>query len=269
MSMIKGRIGVGVITFNRLPLFVQCINSIPPVDRLIVVNDGASYPDDKYPATITRLIQHHRNMGVGVSKNDALKYLMAEGCEHLFLCEDDIRIKNSDVFNRYIRIADLTSMPHLNYGLHGPANKTLNGEPNPRKVIQVSPEDNVVFYQYPVGAFSYYHRSIIEKVGFMDEFYKNFHEHVDHTLKIIKAGHYPPYGWFADIENSDNFIEDLDPLLLYSQHRKPHWYFLLRNYGYFIYYTFKNGIRSDGTEKEFNDAMQLILNRKRRNVVIS
>ncbi|MDP2207350.1 MAG: glycosyltransferase subfamily GT2 protein [Bacteroidota bacterium] len=260
--MIKGRIGVGVITFNRLPLFINCINSIPPVERLVVVNDGEPYPESSYPQIITKIIQHRKNKGVGISKNDALRYLLDEECEHIFLCEDDIKIKNINVFNNYIRIAENASLPHLNYGLHGPANKTVTGTPNPRKVIKVSPRDRVVFYQYPVGAFSYYHRSIIEKIGLMDEFYKNFHEHVDHTLKIIKAGYHPPYGWFADIENSDDFIEDLDPNLSYSRHRKPHWYFLLRNYGFFVYYTIKNGIRREGTEEEFNNFIRLILARR-------
>lgn len=260
--MIQGRIGVGVITFNRLTLFIKCIESIPPVERLVVVNDGDPYPESSYPQTITKIIQHHRNKGVGTSKNDALKYLMDEGCEHIFLCEDDIRIKNSNVFHNYIRTAKQASMPHLNYGLHGPANKTVEGKPNPRKVIQMTPEDRIVFYRYPVGAFSYYHRTIIEKVGFIDEFYKNVHEHVDHTLKIIKAGYHPPFGWFSDIEHSDHFIEDLDPNLNNSGHRKPHWYFLLRYYVFYIYYNVKNGICREATEEEFNNAMKLILARR-------
>ncbi len=96
--MSSGRIGVGVITYNRVPLFIQCVKSIPAVDRLIVVNDGNPYEETIYPSTVTKVIQHRKNRGVGISKNDALRYLMNEGCEHIFLCEDDIRIKNEKIF---------------------------------------------------------------------------------------------------------------------------------------------------------------------------
>lgn len=252
----NARIGLGIITCNRESLFSQCIASTPSVERIIVVNDGKPYSNEKYPNKITRLVQHKRNRGVGFSKNEAIRYLLSEGCEHIFLSEDDVAVRNKNVCTFYIRAAEVSGILHFNYGLHGPANKTAEGKPHPRRVVQFPTGVRIAFYRYPVGAFSYYNRQVLEKVGLMDEFYKNFHEHVDHTLKISRAGYHPPYGWFADLVDSEQHLIDLDPELTQSMHRSPHWWFFLRNYGYFIYYTLKNGIRREGTEEEFVAAIE-------------
>ncbi len=39
--------------------------------------------------TGTHYIQHDVNRGVGITKNDALRYLLDKDCEHIFLIEDD------------------------------------------------------------------------------------------------------------------------------------------------------------------------------------
>lgn len=249
--MNNGSIGLGLVTCNRLSLFARCVESIPKLDKFIIVNDGSAYPDRTYPSSLSRLVQHSSNRGVGESKNEALRYLLDCGCEHIFLCEDDVRIKVPTVFQAYIEASQASTIPHLNFGLHGPANKTLDGTAAPVAVVETSMHSRLAFYRYPVGAFSYYHRSVLESVGLLDGFYKNYHEHVDHTLQITRKGLHPPYGWFADIEHSDDYIEDLDPELAQSTHRKSRWLFLARNYGYFLYYVVKNGMRKEAPQTEF------------------
>jgi len=246
-----GAVGLGVITCNRPGFFGKCIQSIPRLDCIVVINDGESYPTSAYPSTVSKVIQHSRNRGIGVSKNEALRFLLAAGCEHLFLCEEDIRIKDPRIFQEYVDVSTASKLPHLNFGLHGPANKNPDGSGAPRAIAVTPSGVKVAFYRYPVGAFSYYHKSVLLSVGFMDEFYKNFHEHVDHTVQMIKRKLHPPYGWFPDINQSDRFIEDLDPRLEHSSHRNPNWLFLARNYGYFVYYTLKNGKRREASSSEF------------------
>jgi GT2 family glycosyltransferase len=55
---------------------------------------------------------------------------------------------------------------------------------------------------------SFFTRNVIEKVGYFDERFFNAWDHVDHTYRIIKAGYHPPFWWFADIENSHEYIEE-------------------------------------------------------------
>ena len=154
-----------------------------------------------------------------------MKYLLDEGCEHIFIMEDDILIQNEEVFNAYIKASILTGIKHLNYALQGPANKKgATGfenledrakqenltEPNPRQIIKYSDDIEIALYPNSVGAFSYYQREALEKVGLFDEFYKNAWEHVDHTMEAFKKGFTSPYWWFADINKSWEYIKDIE-----------------------------------------------------------
>jgi len=126
----------------------------------------------------------------------------------LFLVEDDMLIKNPDVFNQYIKTAQESGIWHLNFGYHGPANKR-NGVKSPRQIVEYGNGVEVALNPNCVGSFSYYLRGVIKHVGYMDERFKNAWEHVEHTHKIIKAGLHPPFWWFADVANSDEYINEL------------------------------------------------------------
>lgn len=204
------KIGVAIITCDRQHFFESCINSIHgrmDPSKLIVINDGARYPDRAYPEGI-QVIQHPRNTGVAASKNEALRKLIELDCEHLFLIEDDIRILREEVFEHYIETAAASGIWHLNYGLHGSYNRDKEGAPLVKNVIEYKPGIEVAFYQNILGAFSYYLKGVIKNIGYMDEGFHNAFEHVDHTYRIIKAGLHPAFWWFADVAESWNYIED-------------------------------------------------------------
>jgi GT2 family glycosyltransferase len=207
----NNKIGVGVITCDRQEFFEKCINSIPEVNTLVVVNDGMPYPSNIYPSKIQKLYQHTNNKSVGVSKNEALRYLIQNGCEHLFIIEDDIIIKDSNVFSAYINAANKSGIYHFNFGYHGPANfiPSQYGVPNPRQIVNYGDGIEISFNANCVGAFSYYLKGVIKHVGYMDERFRNAWEHVEHTYRIIKAGLHPPFWWFADISNSMNYLQEL------------------------------------------------------------
>lgn len=204
----KNKIGIGVLTCNRADFFKKCIDSIPEVDEIVVVNDGKPYDEEIYPSKVKELIQHGTNKCVGVSKNEALRYLMQKDCDHLFLVEDDMLIVNPEVCQKYIHAAEISGIWHLNFGYHGPANKDALGKKHPRNIIDY--EDGVAIALNPncVGAFSYYLRGVIKTVGYMDERFINAHDHTEHTYRIIKAGLHPPWWWFADVADSDLLINE-------------------------------------------------------------
>jgi hypothetical protein len=54
----------------------------------------------------------------------------------------------------------------------------------------------------------------------MDEEYYNAMEHVDHTFFISEAGMTTPFRWFADIADSNKYIEEMDKNHAGSQIRK-------------------------------------------------
>lgn len=219
--MMKNKIGVGVITCNRDSFFKECIKSIPSVDTLVVVNDGAPYAPDVYTSNITEIIQHTKNKSVGVSKNEALRYLIQDGCDHLFLIEDDIKINNPDIFIKYIKTAEVSGIWHLNYGGHGSYNRDpQTGAINIKNQIEYEDSITVDFYHNILGAFSYYHKGVIKNVGYMDERFINAFEHVAHTYDIIKAGIHPPFWWFADAHNSHIDISDIKQNFEGSEIRK-------------------------------------------------
>ncbi|MEM1283312.1 MAG: hypothetical protein AAGG81_07145 [Chlamydiota bacterium] len=218
--MMSNKIGVGVITCNRLDFFKQCISSIEAVDALVVVNDGAPYPEENYPTSVEHVIQHEKNMCVGISKNDALRYLLNKGCEHIFLVEDDIEIIDNEVFRKYIKASEITGLKHLNYALHGPLNKDDLGFKKPRFVVNYDNDISISLNWSCPGAFSYYNKKVIETVGFMDERFQNYWEHLEHSYRMVLQGLLPGFRWWPDIEDSDKYIWDLDQDLSQSEIRK-------------------------------------------------
>lgn len=212
--MINGeKIGVGVITYNREELFWKCWDTLERcgsiIDEVVVINDGKPYSVEPTFYSAPQTAIYTNGIGVGRAKNSALKYLKEHKCDHIFLIEDDIFIKNPKVFEKYIETSKITGIQHLNFSQHGVMNKTFDGQKNPNpKVIVDYGKITLPLYPHCVGAFSYYSRKCLETVGFIDERYYNACEHVDHTYEIIKAGMHPPFWYFADIEKSWEYLGD-------------------------------------------------------------
>ena len=85
-----------------------------------------------------------------------------------------------------------------------------DNDPNPREIVKYSEDIEVALYPNCVGAFSYYQREVLEKIGGFDSVYKNAWEHVDHTARAFKNGFTTPYWWFADINKSWEYITDIE-----------------------------------------------------------
>lgn len=213
------KIGIAIITCDRPDLFENCAKSVCDthsklVDHLLVVNDGEQTVD---PGKHFDVIHNKHNVGVGKSKNKAIKNLIKRGCKHIFVVEDDICFANEHVVNKYITLSKTSGVKHLNYCLHGTANKQ-NGKAKPKLIIDYK-HVKMALYHNVTGALSYYHKDVIKSCGLMDLKYKNAMEHVDHTMRIINAGYHPSFRWFADVANSDQLIGDQDPSLVESKIR--------------------------------------------------
>ena len=253
------KVGIGMTTYSAEHRIKQSAFTVPKwMKNFVIVNDGTPYDNSSYPEH-AHIIQHEKNQCVGVAKNTAMKYLLEQGCEHIFLMEDDILIKDEKVFEEYIKHSVLSGIKHLNFALHGPANKKgstgfksledrkdVDGEPNPRMVIPYPEGISIALYPNCVGAFSYYHKSVLDKIGLFDPVFKNAWEHVDHTFQVIKNGFHPPFWYFADINNSWKFLTDIPNSIQESTiARTPEW-----NENFKTgteYYKKKNGMEAPNT----------------------
>lgn len=202
------KIGIGIVTYNRSHLLKKLLNSLKNsnFDELIIVNDGAPIQIDSYG---DKIHQNKTNIGVGKSKNIALKYLLDKKCDHYFLIEDDIYLKDPEAFSKYIDASKKSGIQHFNFSQHGMMNKSFDGTktPTPRLIVAFN-DVEVALYPHCVGAFSYYSKKCLDAVGVLDEQYFNACEHVDHTYEIIKAGMHPNFWYFADINESWKYIGD-------------------------------------------------------------
>jgi len=190
------------------------------VDYIVAYDDGSDGVYSIDYDTIRDTNKHDiefcsgKNRGCAYSKNFLLKKMMDRGCDHLFLIEDDILVKSPEVFKRYIDSAKKAGFHHLNFAHHGPANE------GGYKYT----DNNVDYYPNCVGAFSYYTRECIEKVGYLDENFHNAWEHVEHTQRIGDAGYTSPFWAFADCHGSRELLHDIPNSIEKSSIRpNPKW----------------------------------------------
>lgn len=209
--MTKEKIGIGIVTCNRPDFLRNLLDSLIPchdtIDEMIIVNDGI--PVTGFNLSQGIWLDNPTNLGVGKSKNKAMSYLLYKKCDYIFLIEDDMMIIDPNIFRKYIEAYKKTGIHHMMFAYHGPANKAgiSKGRPVPRTVIDYGTVQ-ISLNQHCVGAFCFYTRECLEKVGINDEKYLNAFEHVDHSYRLAKAGYSTPYWWWADIANSLDYIQE-------------------------------------------------------------
>lgn len=204
----KHSFGLGLITYNHLDRFQECIAHLPNMkdNPFIVVNDGEPYDAKEYRDDMI-VLQHHTNKKIAKSKNDAIRYLLTFDVEWIFIMENDMKIIDSNVFEYYIDVANKSGLKHLNFALHGNDNWNEDRtQPLPRLMY----DHGLSLYNYAGGCFQLYHRSVFDKVGLYDEFYKNCWEHLDMTYRTTLAGFHTPFWLSADVNNSHLYIEQID-----------------------------------------------------------
>jgi GT2 family glycosyltransferase len=225
--MQKNKIGVGIITCDRPKYLTELLNSLnvlqSNIDEIVIVDDGTKPSIEKFASW--PIHKTDGRIGVGKSKNIAIKHLLDKECEHIFILEDDCVITNPDVFKKYIETYEETGIKHFNFGPASPWNRiqekpeiigdlskrgeaSQKGLPNPKMVINYNNGVSVSLFEHIVAMFTYYHASTLNEIGLMDEEFYNAWEHVEHTLRIIKNGDYTPFWWFADITGSENYIKE-------------------------------------------------------------
>lgn len=201
------RIGFGIVTYNR-PAYLEKVwkyvaqNVAPFVDEIVVYNDGSTV-DYKRPykkicnLKSATLIDAKVNHGVAYAKNKLLATLQERNCDFMFIMEDDILPVSNKVIPTYLAAYKMTGIDHMMFAHHGPANS---------HAIDIS--GPVVWWPSCVGAFTFYTKDVLEKVGLMDEGFNNAWEHVEHSWRIMKH-HKMPYGYWPDVLGSEELLKEI------------------------------------------------------------
>ena len=211
--MQKSNIGIGIITCNRPDFFFKCYESIPKkyLDDIIVINDGKPFDF----ISKGHFIQHETNKNVGYSKNEIMTYLLNAGYDYIFTLEDDIIIKDPDIFEKYVDASKKTNIQHFNFGFSQRENLDYNFKPVYRKVIDYG-DVKIVLTANILGAFTFYTRKALQTIGLHHKSFNKGHgDHLELTYRAAKHGFTTPFWWFADIygswdmiENQSNFTSD-------------------------------------------------------------
>lgn len=201
-------VGIGIVTCNRQDFYNKCLSSIPEEYFTVTVNDGKEFDQPKRNNHV--FIKNSVNLGVGKSKNILFKKLLENGKDHIFIIEDDMLIKNQDVFKKYITARETTGIQHFCFAYHGPANKNgySGGKACPKFIVEYPSNIKISIVAHAVGSFCYYTREVLEKVGLIDEDFLNAFEHVEHSYRIFKAGYTTPYWNWPDLTDSMDYIDE-------------------------------------------------------------
>jgi GT2 family glycosyltransferase len=201
------KLGLAIITYKRPEFLKRCLESLEKnswggaTERIVVVDEppGDSYTDFNIQVGYTNPSFYFQdNGGVAKAKNRALKELLARGCDHIFLMEDDQEMLDPNTCEKYIQYAQEHKLHHMNFAHHGPQKDRgwymeLRG---------------THCHADCVGAFSYYTKEVLEVVGLMDEEFYNAWEHVEHSYRIAKAGYSLPFWFFADHPQSRSMLRE-------------------------------------------------------------
>lgn len=203
------KIGLGTVCYKRPEYLKQTAASVKEhltgvIDSWWIYNDGSpkgSY-DEVYKTLGIHTGVHHakENKGVAAAKNWLLETLLKEGCDWIFIQEEDILVTDPQAITGYIKAAKASGLHHLMFAHHGPANvgfKPVLGK-----------EGKTAFYYSYVGAWSLYTRRSLKDVGLMDENFHNAWEHVEHTFRLAK-GRYTTWPLAADAKNSAKWLKEI------------------------------------------------------------
>lgn len=113
----RGKVGLGLTTMNRPALYRECAESIDRhlgglVDELIVIRDGGE-PYQLDGALPGRRVHNGTNKGWADSKNTCLDWLLMNGCDHIFMIEDDTLVTSPKAITGYVDAALASGLHYL------------------------------------------------------------------------------------------------------------------------------------------------------------
>lgn len=221
------KVGIGITTWNRPDYAEKCVKSIAKhcsgLDALYMHDDCS---DPKFTGAYRRvhkvleangghLLTAKENAGVAAAKNRLIEHLIADGCDWIILCEDDVRPISAEAVTEYVRICEDNDLHHLAFAHHGSAN--LN--------VPLSDSD-VTYFPHSIGAWTIFSRECLIKTGLFWEQLVCAWEHVEHTIRLMQDGFLPDYTVhnFPDVTHSQKYLQEIPGSIEKSSIRvRPDW----------------------------------------------
>lgn len=196
------KIGVTIISYNYEKFFKELYESLPlnKINELVLVNGGEPYTE-KYDCNI---IQHHKNYGSAQCRTDGLRFLKERECDYYFLIEDDMLIKNADVFDKYIEASVTSKLQYFCFA----SNAWGTGPPGartPRLKVQYSETLSINFYRHCCNEFTFRTKALIDAVGYYDNRYLSMFD-VDNIKRITDWDKGHRFWYSPDIADSDEYV---------------------------------------------------------------
>lgn len=193
-------IGICMNTHERadtaVKVWAEIVRYAPEGARLVVVDDATAVPAE-FPGAET-VYRFSENVGVARAKNKALELL--DGCEHLFIFDDDCFPRVADWWKPYVDSPE----PHLSYQF-----ADLSGSRKLGDFTRLHEDSRHVAYSGQRGCLLYYDRDCIRAAGGFDTgFERHGYEHPDLANRIYNLG---LTTWrFADVKGSEKLIYSMD-----------------------------------------------------------
>lgn len=199
----KPKIGIGVATYNRLPLLKKCVASItktmPKEASLVIASDGSTDKTDRWLAEEGHTHITGENVGVARNKNRLLANL--DHCDYIFLIEDDITIKDPNCFSYYIDASHQADIHHFSY--HNNARRSRR---NNRLILNGV---SIIFSKGTTGQLMFFTQQALQKCGGFNPTYMGHgYEHLELSKRINFA--FNQSRGFADC-NEGNLCIDAPP----------------------------------------------------------
>lgn len=200
----KEKTGLVITTFNSENYFEALYNTIPfdQLDEIVVVNGGHEYKKE-YPKV--NWIQHSSVKFPSAARNDGLKYLLEKDVDHYFVCEDDMLIKDNDIFNKYIHASKISGIPYFIYTSVA-WDSGQKGERTPKSVVEYPDNTKIKFNYNMCNEFTYKTKQLINNVGLYDENFRYLFD-VDYAYRVSQYTRMP-FWYFSDLFESDNLIDN-------------------------------------------------------------
>jgi len=189
------RIGIGITTHNRNKECQKCLEQITkltPNAKIVVVDDASTTP------FLGATFRFENNVGISRAKNKCLELL--DGCEHIFLFDDDCYPLVENWWKPYVDSPE----PHLMYLFYKFSNGLIC-----EKAHVIYDDSYLRAESHPRGCMLYFERRVLDVVGGFDtEFEVWGNEHVELSNRIFNAG--LTTFKFADVSESHDLIYSAD-----------------------------------------------------------
>lgn len=178
-STSKERIIIIEQFLSSLKPFLGLMNIVGVIDNILdpkISHIIEQYKDIKF-------LVLNNNYGISIATNVGIEYLINHSCEYVFCSDDDVIIKDLNVFNEYIKAINFTNVQHLGYF---PSETHRN--------MRIHQDNKLVRIHGYSGCFYVVTKKCIQKYGYLPVLNAKYgHEHVFFTRTITRYQYDIPY----------------------------------------------------------------------------